>query len=63
MLNRLPVIVKKNIRIPACSLALHLQGNVKAREQERLKILEAKMQVPLQIIKRDVLLIVLMIRS
>ena len=46
-----------------CSLALHLQGNVKAREQERLKILEAKMQVPPQIIKRDVLLIVLMIRS
>ena len=61
MINRLPVMVKNDCL--ECSLALHLQGNVKAREQERLKILEAKMQVPLQIIKRDVLLIVLMIRS
>ena len=55
MMNRLLVIVKNDQNTlswnPACSLALHLQGNVKAREQERLKILEAKMQVPLQIIK------------
>ena len=57
------------IRIPCLEILpalLHytqLQGNVKAREQERLRILEAKMQVPLQLIKRVVLQIGLMIRS
>ena len=44
MIDRLPVMsLSWN---PACSFALNLQGNVKLREQERLKILEAKMQVP-----------------